>query len=161
MSSRRLQKAAQAVRQVVSMAILTELKDPRVRDVTVTHVEMSADMRSATVHVSIMGDEVRQKLSLAGLRSSAGFLQARIAEKIETRYTPRLQFELDQGVKRSIEIARLLKEVLPGSAPAPQEAADDQNDDETPVDENSSGENSRENEDESSEDATDDEPREK
>jgi ribosome-binding factor A len=123
MSSRRLQKAAQAVRQVVSMAILTELKDPRVRDVTVTHVEMSPDMRYARVHVSIMGDEVRQKLSLAGLRSSAGFLQARLAEKIETRYTPRLVFELDQGVKRSIEIARLLKEVLPGTGAAPAEPA--------------------------------------
>lgn len=94
------------------MAILTEVRDPRVRDVTVTGVEMDADMRSATIHVSVMGDEAKQKLALRGLANSAGFLQSRIADRIETRYTPRLRFELDGGVKKSLEIARVLAEVL-------------------------------------------------
>ena len=118
MSSRRLLKAAAAIRQVVSMAILTELKDPRVRDVTVTHVEMAPDMREAKVYVSIMGDAVRQDLSLRGLQNARGFLQSRIAERIETRYTPRLRFVVDMGVKRSIEIAGILDRVLPKDRPA-------------------------------------------
>jgi ribosome-binding factor A len=113
MPSRRAQKVAEAVREVVSMAILTELKDPRVRDVTVTYVEMSADLRYAKVHVSVMGDETHQRLTLAGLRSAAGFLQAKVAKRIDTRYTPKLEFHLDQGVKKSIEVARILREVLP------------------------------------------------
>src|SRR5215467_15821502 len=113
MSSRRLLKAAEAIREVVSMAILTDLKDPRIRDVTVTYVEVSPDMRHAKVHVSVMGDETRQNLSLRGLQSAAGFLQSKIASQIDTRYTPRLMFVLDQGVKKSIEMARLLREVLP------------------------------------------------
>jgi ribosome-binding factor A len=121
MTSRRLLKAAQAVRQVVSMAILTEIKDPRVRDVTVTYVEVSPDMRQAKVHVSVMGDETQQRLSLHGLRSAAGFLQARLAERIDTRYTPRLEFHLDQGVKRSIEVAQILNRVLPKDGAAPDE----------------------------------------
>jgi ribosome-binding factor A len=50
---------------------------------------------------------------LRGLQSAAGFLQSKIAERIETRYTPRLMFVLDQGVKKSIEMARILKQVLP------------------------------------------------
>src|SRR3990170_1817344 len=108
MPSRRVEKAAEAVRGVVSMAILAELKDPRVRDVTVTHVEVSPDLRHAKVYVSVMGDETRQKLSLRGLQSAAGFLQAKIAERIEIRYTPRLNFLLDQGVKRSLEVAQIL-----------------------------------------------------
>ena len=112
MSTRRQLKAAEAVREVVSMAILTEVRDPRVRDVTVTGVELDADMRSATVHVSVMGDESKQKLALRGLANSAGFLQSRIADRIETRYTPRLRFEIDGGVKKSLEIARVLAEVL-------------------------------------------------
>ena len=58
MTSRRVQKAAEAVREVVSWAILTELNDPRVENVTVTYVEMSGDLRQAKVHVSIMGDDV-------------------------------------------------------------------------------------------------------
>lgn len=115
MSSRRLLKAAEAIREVVSTAILTELRDPRVRDVTVTAVEVAPDMRSAKIHVSIMGDEKKQNLSLIGLRNSAGFLQAKINDRIETRYTPRLVFEIDKGVKHSIEVARILREVLPPS----------------------------------------------
>lgn len=108
----RVEKAAAAVREVVSMAILTEIKDPRVRDVTVTRVEMTPDMRQAKVHVSVMGDETKQKLSLSGLKSAAGFLQAKVAKRIETRYTPRLEFMLDMGVKKSIEIADILNRVL-------------------------------------------------
>jgi ribosome-binding factor A len=113
MTSRRAQKVAEAIREVVGMAILTELKDPRVKDVTVTYVEVSSDLRHAKVHVSVMGDETRQQLSLRGLQSAAGFLQAKIARQVEMRYTPRLNFLLDQGVKRSIEIAQILRQVLP------------------------------------------------
>ena len=54
MSSRRTLKAASAIREVVSMAILTELRDPRIENVTVTFVEVSGDMRMAKVHVSIL-----------------------------------------------------------------------------------------------------------
>jgi ribosome-binding factor A len=122
MTGRRLLKAAEAIRGVVSMAILAELKDPRIRDVTVTHVEVSADMRHAKVHVSVMGDDTQQKLSLRGLQSAAGFLQSKIAEQIDTRYTPRLLFILDQGVKKSIEMAQLLKQVLPPETEEPATA---------------------------------------
>jgi ribosome-binding factor A len=117
MSSRRVQKAAEAIREVVSMTILTDLRDPRIADVTVTYVEVSGDMRSAKVHVSVMGDDAKQNLCLHGLRSSAGYLQSKIAERIDTRYTPRLRFELDMGVKKSLAIARLLDEVLPNEPP--------------------------------------------
>jgi ribosome-binding factor A len=113
MTSRRVQKAAQAIREVVSMAILADLKDPRVRDVTVTYVEVSPDMRQAKVHVSVMGDEAKQQLSLRGLQNAAGFLQTKVAKRIDTRYTPRLLFVLDLGVKRSIEISQILQAVLP------------------------------------------------
>ncbi len=108
------------------MAILTDLKDPRIRDVTVTYVEVSPDMRQAKVHVSVMGDETKQNLSLRGLQNASGFLQSKVAKRIDTRYTPRLNFVLDLGVKRSIEISRILQSVLPN--PAPDEAEDDESD---------------------------------
>ena len=117
MTSRRVQKAAEAIREVVSMAILADLKDPRVEGVTVTRVEVSPDMRVAKVHVSIMGDETAQKLCLTGLQSSAGFLQKKISRRIDTRYTPRIRFEIDMGVKRSIAMAKLLGEILPEDSP--------------------------------------------
>jgi ribosome-binding factor A len=123
--SRRLLKAAQAIREVVSMAILTELRDPRVKNVTVVSVDVAPDMKSAKVNISIMGDEKQQKLTLSGLQNAAGFLQRKIAERIETRYTPRLSFVIDKGVKNSLEVARILQEVLP-----PQKAAEEAQDSE-------------------------------
>ena len=98
------------------MAILTELRDPRVKDVTVTYVEVSLDLRQAKVHVSIMGDEKKQKLALHGLQHAAGFLQSKVGDRVQMRYTPLLKFFIDLGVKRSIEIARILREVLPPQA---------------------------------------------
>jgi ribosome-binding factor A len=117
--SRRLLKAAEAIRSVVSMAILTELRDPRVKNVTVVGVEVLPDMKSAKVYVSIMGSDKEQHLALLGLQNAAGFLQKKITERIESRYTPRLTFVLDQGVKNSLEINRILHEVLPREQPKP------------------------------------------
>jgi len=118
MSSRRVQKVAEAIREVVSMSILTELQDPRIRDVTVIGVEASGDLRYAKVMVSVMGDETRQNLTLRGLQNAAGFLQSKIAARIDLRYTPRLTFVLDQGVKNSIAVAQILREVLPAEESA-------------------------------------------
>ena len=140
MTSRRVQKAAEVVREVVSMAILRDLRDPRVRDVTVTFVEMSGDLRQAKVHVSVMGDDTKQRLSLLGLQNSAGFLQSLLAKRIDTRYTPRLEFVLDLGVKRSLEISRILTEVLPAtetdldSADVDDSGDDDPGDDSEAID---------------------------
>ena len=125
MSSRRVLKAAEAIREVVSMAILTDLRDPRIEDVTVTYVEVSPDMRQAKVHVSIMGDDAKQRLCLHGLRSSAGYLQSKIADRIDTRYTPRIAFHLDEGVKKSLAINQLLQELLPETRDQDQSASDD------------------------------------
>ncbi len=119
------------------MAILTEMKDPRVRDVTVTYVEVAPDMRSAKVHVSIMGNETKQNLSLRGLQNAAGFLQHQLSEKIDTRYTPRLQFVLDKGVKHSIAVAEMLRDVLPPAPPSEVSAEDESTEDE-PTDAESS-----------------------
>jgi ribosome-binding factor A len=124
MASRRVLKAAEAIREVVSMAILADLKDPRVQGVTVTRVEVAGDMRQAKVHVSLMGDERQQNLTLHGLRSAAGFLQKKVAARIDTRYTPKLEFVVDPGVKKSIEVARILQEVLPPETEAEAETTD-------------------------------------
>ncbi len=128
MTSRRLLKAAEAIREVVASAILTELRDPRVRDVTVVGVKVSPDMREATIVVSIMGNESDQKLSLRGLQNSAGFLQSKIATRIDTRYTPRLQFKIDKGIQHSLEVGEILekirRETETDQEPEPQDEPD-------------------------------------
>tara|TARA_B100000809_G_scaffold47908_2_gene42569 strand:- start:12 stop:401 length:390 start_codon:yes stop_codon:yes gene_type:complete len=113
MVSRRLLKVAQAIREVVSSAIVMDLQDPRIENATVTYVEVSGDLRQARVHISVMGEEKQQRLCLHGLQHAAGFLQRKIAQRIDTRYTPKLEFTLDEGVQHSLEIQQLLGELLP------------------------------------------------
>lgn len=108
MTSRRLLKAAEAIREVVATAILTDLRDPRIQDVTVVGVKVSADMREAKVLISVMGDESQERLSLRGLQHSAGFLQAKIGDRIDSRYIPKLRFEIDKGTRSALEVGELL-----------------------------------------------------
>lgn len=117
MSQRRTAKVAQAIRQVVSTAILTELRDPRVKKVTVLNVEVPADLRSAKVYVSVLGEEREGHLVLRGLQSARGFLQSRIADELDLRWTPILDFVLDNGVKKSVEASKMLREVGVGLPP--------------------------------------------
>lgn len=99
------------------MAILTDIKDPRVSNVTVTFVEVSSDLRTAKVHVSVMGNETRKKLCLSGLKHATGFLQKKVGDRIDARYTPRVQFVLDRGIENAMTISRILDEVLPKELP--------------------------------------------
>lgn len=113
MKSRRTAKVAEAIRQVVSSAILFGLRDPRVQNVTVLHVEVPADLRTAKVYVSILGDDKQTALSLQGLNSARGWIQSRIANELQLRLTPVLTFVLDPGIKKSIEVSRMLRELHP------------------------------------------------
>jgi len=110
-NSRRIARVAQALREVVSTAILFELRDPRVKKVTVLSVEVAGDLRTAKVYVSIMGDEKEQKLTMHGLDSSRGFVQKRIADRLDLRWTPVLTFIVDDGIKKSLEASRILHEL--------------------------------------------------
>jgi len=125
MKSHRLARVAEAIREVASETILYELRDPRVKLVTVTRAEVSGDLQHAKVFVSIMGSEQEQKLTMHGLRHAAGFIQAKLARRLQTRFTPVLQFVLDQGVKQSIEMSRLINEALAQSPSAAQAAESD------------------------------------
>jgi ribosome-binding factor A len=110
MKSHRLARVSEVVRETAANSILFEIKDPRVKGVTVTRAEVSADLQHAKVFVSIMGTEKEQSLAMHGLRSAAGFVQTKVADRLTTRYVPHISFVLDEGVKKSIEIAKLIRE---------------------------------------------------
>ncbi len=84
-----------AILEALSSAILFELRDPRVKNVTILNVETTDDLKASKVRVGVRGDAKIQSLTLHGLESSRGFLQSKIAERLETRYTPILKFVLE------------------------------------------------------------------
>ena len=120
MKTHRRERVAEVVREVAAETILYEVRDPRVKLVTVTRAEVSGDLQHAKVFVSVMGTEKEQQLTMYGLSHAAGFIQSKVASRLQTRFTPVLTFVLDQGVKNSIEVSRLINEALAQSAPATQ-----------------------------------------
>lgn len=125
MKSHRLARVSEVVREVAASTILFEIKDPRVKNVTVTRAEVSADLQHAKIYVSVMGSEKEQQLTMHGLRSAAGYVQTKVADRLTTRFVPHITFILDEGVKKSIEISRLIREAQDQSrADAEARAAD-------------------------------------
>ena len=123
MPTHRSLRMAEAIREVVATTILFDVADPRVRAVTVLRVEVSSDLRNATVFVSIMGSEGERKQAFRGLVHAAGFLQARVAARLQTRFTPVLSFKHDDSVKKSVELARAIDDAI-ASDRRPDTAAD-------------------------------------
>src|SRR3979409_2743219 len=110
MKTHRLARVREVIREVASETILFELKDPRVKGLTVTRAEVSGDLQHAKVFVSIMGTASEQTLCLHGLRHAAGFVQSKLADRMQTRFIPSVRFEIDKGGKNSIEGSRLIDE---------------------------------------------------
>jgi ribosome-binding factor A len=110
MPTARMRRVNEAIREVLGDAVTTELKDPRIGFVTVTEVDTSPDLRAARVYVSVLGSPEERESTLAGLRSSHGFLQGKIARSMRLKRTPTLTFEYDESVDRGYRISRLLED---------------------------------------------------
>ena len=113
MATPRMRRINEVLREVVGAAIAAELSDPRIGFVTVTSVETSADLRTAKVHVSVLGDESEREETLAALRSSHGVIQSRIATETRMKRTPTLSFHYDDTIEKGVRITQLLEEVAP------------------------------------------------
>jgi ribosome-binding factor A len=109
----RMRRINEVLREVVGAAISGELSDPRIGFVTVTSVETSPDLRSAKVHVSVLGDESEREETLAALRSSHGVIQSRIAAETRMKRTPTLTFHYDDTIEQGVRISQLLDDETP------------------------------------------------
>ena len=108
MTADRMRRVDEAMREVLSGAITSELKDPRVGFVTVTAVQTTTDLRQARVYVSVLGADAVRRRSLDGLRSAHGYLQRRVAEELRLKHTPTLEFVYDNTTDRGQRIQELL-----------------------------------------------------
>lgn len=111
MQGARKDRVGQLLQQELSRLIVTELKDPRIGIVTITHVGMSADLRSARVFYSVIGNADVRKKTDAALKKAAGFLQKEIGHNIELRNTPKLTFQYDDSLDRGLEVDKVLRTI--------------------------------------------------
>src|SRR5215208_2310270 len=108
MTGGRMRRVDEAMREVLSGAITSEIKDPRVGFVTVTAVETASDLRHARVFVSVLGEQAARRRSLEGLESAHGVLQRAVARELRLKHTPTLEFVYDDTSERGMRISELI-----------------------------------------------------
>jgi ribosome-binding factor A len=109
----RISRISEEVKKEVSSIIQNEIKDPRLPQfVSVVSAKVTKDLRYAKVYISVLGTEEEKKNAISALKSAAGFIRREIGRRIQLRYTPELQFELDNSIERGIYIDKLIKESI-------------------------------------------------
>ena len=124
--SRRTERIASLIRDLVADAIRNDLSDPRIEPMTsITRVEISPDLSIARIYVSVMAREARKQLTLVGLRSACGRMRSLIAPELTLRQAPRIEFHLDESLQRSMETLELIDRLNLAASPAVPDADND------------------------------------
>lgn len=110
--SRRTDRVAEAVREEVAAFLARDARDPRIKGfVTVTGVDMSRDLRHATVFVSIMGSDEERSETYEGLKSTAHYLRSHVGKTLRLQFAPEINFKVDESVARAARIETLLASI--------------------------------------------------
>jgi ribosome-binding factor A len=113
--SRRTDRVAEAIQELVARLLLREIKDPRIGLVTITGARVSPDLRHARVFFSSLGGDDARAQTLRGLRSAAGFVRTQVARQLNLRVAPEIAFEFDPSLEQAERLAQLLKDDPPSS----------------------------------------------
>lgn len=111
MASNRAVRVGEQMKKELSDILIREIKDPRVRFVTITGVDVTGDLQQATAYITILGEDEEQKATLAGLEKAKGFIRSEIGKRIRLRKTPELIFAIDESFHYGNHIESLLREV--------------------------------------------------
>lgn len=103
----RVDRVKETLKRELSDILRQEVKDPRLGFLTITDLEMSVDMRYATVFVSVYGNKRQQEETLTGLTSAAKYIRREIGQRVRLRYTPEIRFKLDTSAARVDKLSRL------------------------------------------------------
>ncbi len=107
----RTDRVRETLKREISEILIRDVKDPRLGFVTITDVEMSADMRYATVFVSVYGAKKKQQETIKGLTSAARYIRREIGDRVRLRHTPEIRFELDPTIERADKLSRLIAKI--------------------------------------------------
>ncbi len=115
MASNRIAVINQEIQKELA-SLIRNLKDPRVQDtmISITRVETTPDLRYAKVYVSFLQEE-RAADALKGLKSASGYLRREIGHNMQLRYTPELQWELDDSITYGAKMLKLINSLNKGS----------------------------------------------
>lgn len=110
----RMEKVNEHIKREIGQMLIRDIGDPRVKFVSVTHVDTSPDMQHAKIYFSVLGDVKQVDAAKAGLESARGLLRHMLGKSMKTRFTPELRFIYDDSLVYSIQIEQKIKEIVDG-----------------------------------------------
>ncbi len=113
MASKRLARLNEQLKREIAQLLRAEVRDPRVGGVSVTGVEVSADLGVARVYVRLIGSDAERAETLEGLRAAAPFLRRTLGRGLHVRKVPELRFQEDRSLEHARRIEQILSSVLP------------------------------------------------
>jgi ribosome-binding factor A len=124
-------RVSERIQAILSELLLRDVADPRLRNITVTGVQIDHELMYADVYINALGDESRQQAVLAGLERAKGFLRREVAKRVKLRSAPELKFHWDATLERGERLNRLLSSLdIPpaeaGAVPAVEAEDDDE-----------------------------------
>lgn len=111
-------RVAEQIRMDAADILQNDIKDPRVRLVTVTRVQLTRDLASAKLYVSVLGDERDRDRVMKALEGATGYVRRRLAERLRLRTAPEIRFVYDPSVEYGIRLEKLLEETGDVGEPA-------------------------------------------
>jgi len=105
----RRERVAHLIKSEVSAMILKELKDPRIGFVSVTEVEVSGDLRYATVFFTVLGENKAVESTIAALEHASGYVRREIANRLRLRYAPEIRFKYDDVFRRAWHLEEVIR----------------------------------------------------
>src|SRR5207244_5640235 len=109
MTDKRADRVSALLQRELGMIISEELRDPRIAFSTVTAVEITSDLRTAKVHVSVLGDDEQIASTMTALDEAKPYLRHEIGKRTDLRFVPDLMFVNDRSAERSARISTLLR----------------------------------------------------
>lgn len=122
MSRYRPTRVGELLQAEIAQLLLRQLKDPRLSMVTISRVEVSADLRHACIYISRIGSETEQRAALQGFEHATGFIRGQLGKLLKLRYTPELTFKLDTTIAYGVRISRILHDLIPTPPREPAES---------------------------------------
>jgi ribosome-binding factor A len=110
---RRPERVAEMVHREVALMLLRDLRDPRLRGISLTRVQMSDDLRHGRIFFSHLEGRARAADAIKGFASASGFIRRAIGRTLGLRYTPELDFEFDPGPENADRVDAILREARP------------------------------------------------
>ncbi len=118
MATRRQRKVSELLHEELSQIVLYQSQDPRLALVTVTGVNVTADLQIATVYFTVLGDETDQKEAFAALEKASGFLRYKLSQAVSLRHMPELIFKVDHSLENALRIENLLEQIKDSDPPS-------------------------------------------